>query len=213
MTFEGIVVGIIGILIGVAFTFSGYRFFLLLLPFWGFVAGFLAGAQAVTVLLNEGFLATVLGWGVGIVLGLVLAVVSYLWYWVAVVLLGAGVGWAVGQGALALFGITDGFLYFLAGLAGGVVFALGTIVLRLPKYLVIVMTAVGGAALVISGVLLLFGVIPVDDFRFGMAGALIKNSLIWLLAWLILLAAGLWAQLQSTAAMEDEIRAEVYRYS
>lgn len=212
MTVDGAVVGSVGLLIGLGLTFSGYRFFLLLLPFWGFVAGFLGGAQAVSVLLGHGFLSTPAGWGAAIFLGLGLAVSSILWYWLAVVMLGAGIGWALGQGAAALAGITDGVAVFIAGLAGALVIAAGTIVLRLPKVLVVVMTAVGGSVLVVAGVLLLFGIVPVDDFRLGMAGAVIRHSSVWLVAWLILAVAGLWAQLESTAAMEEGIRADAYRY-
>lgn len=212
MTVDGAVVGSVGLLIGLGLTFSGYRFFLLLLPFWGFVAGFLGGAQAVSVLLGHAFLSTPAGWAAAILLGLGLAVSSTLWYWLAVVMLGAGMGWALGQGAAALAGIADGVAVFIAGLAGALVIAAGTIVLRLPKVLVVVMTAVGGSVLVVAGVLLLFGIVPVDDFRLGMAGAVIRHSSVWLVAWLILAVAGLWAQLESTAAMEGGIRADAYRY-
>ena len=206
------VVGSVGLLIGLGLTFSGYRLFRLLLPFWGAAAGFLGGAQAVSVLLGHGFLSTPAGWAAGLVLGLALAISSTFWYWLAVAMLGAGVGWVVGQGVAALVGLTGAVPVFVAGLLGAAVAAVATIVLRLPKPLVVVMTAVGGSILDIAGVLLLLGVVPVEDFRLGMVGAVLGHSLIWLIAWLILAVAGLWAQLQSTAAMENGITADAYRY-
>ena len=39
MTLEGIIVGLFAILIGGAFCFAGFKWFLNLLPNWGFQAG------------------------------------------------------------------------------------------------------------------------------------------------------------------------------
>ena len=43
-------IGLLGILIGLAFVFWGFRLFLILLPIWGFFVGFLFGASVVHVL-------------------------------------------------------------------------------------------------------------------------------------------------------------------
>jgi len=52
MSIEGIVVGLLGIVLGAAFCFSGFRYFLLLLPLWGLFVGFTTGAGATAVLLG-----------------------------------------------------------------------------------------------------------------------------------------------------------------
>src|SRR3990172_2861833 len=44
---ETLGLAILAAVVGAAFCFFGYRFFLLLLPLWGFVAGFVAGMQGV----------------------------------------------------------------------------------------------------------------------------------------------------------------------
>src|SRR6476619_963979 len=93
MSLEGFLLGIIALAVGAAFTFYGFKFFLILLPLWAFVAGFAAGAQAMAVLFGEGFLSTVLGWVIGFLTGAVFAVLSYLWFWAAVVILGLAVGY------------------------------------------------------------------------------------------------------------------------
>ena len=73
--------------IGAAFCFGGYRFFLLLLPLWGFLVGFNVGTDAVSAIFGDGTFATATSWVVGFVLALVFAAFSYFWYWVAIALL------------------------------------------------------------------------------------------------------------------------------
>ena len=72
--------GLIGILFGLALCFAGYRLFLFLLPVWGFVFGLALGAQTIQALLGQAFLATVTSWVVGLIVGVVFAVLSYLFY-------------------------------------------------------------------------------------------------------------------------------------
>lgn len=130
-----VLLGLFALLIGAVLLFSGYRLALILLPIWGFFAGFWAGAGAITALFGDGFLSTVLSWVVGFVIALLFAVLSYLYWYVAVVLLGASVGASLGSGLMALFGVDPGFLMGLVALLVAVVFAIGTMLLRVPKYL------------------------------------------------------------------------------
>jgi hypothetical protein len=78
MDFQSLLVGIIGIALGSAIMLLGYRLALILLPIWGFFAGFLLGAQLLQEFFGDGFLATTASWVVGVVLGLLFAVLSYL---------------------------------------------------------------------------------------------------------------------------------------
>ena len=116
-------------------TFAGYRFFVILLPIWGFFAGFQFGATIFTNIFGEGFLRTVLSWVVGLLVAIFAAVLAYLFYAVAVVLLAGFVGYQLGAGIMTWIGLKEGFLTFLVGL----IFALGiaalAIFLRLPKLL------------------------------------------------------------------------------
>src|SRR3954454_22823153 len=108
--FQAIVVGLFAILIGLAFVFAGFRLFLILLPIWGFFAGWFFGAQVVATIFGTGFLADVTGIVVGFVCALIFAIASYLWYWLAVTILGASVGYAVGTGLIGLLGISNNFV-------------------------------------------------------------------------------------------------------
>ena len=104
-------------LLGLAFCFLGYRVFLVMLPIWGFFAGFWLGAEAVALLLGTGFLATVTGWVAGAALGLVGAVLSYVFYLAGVAIVAAGVGAALGAGLMSAIGFETGLLTTLAWLA------------------------------------------------------------------------------------------------
>ena len=108
-----------------------------------------------SVLFGEGFLATILGWVIGFITGAVFAVISYS---------STGprsscsvaVGYQLGVGFMALLTLT-GFFSIVVGLIVGAIFAIGTIVLGVPKALVVVLTALGGAATVVAGALLVIG--------------------------------------------------------
>ena len=116
MTIEGVILGLVAIAVGAAFTFWGFRFFLLLLPVWGFLFGFLVGADVVTYLFGQGFLSTTFSWLAGFVVGLIFAALSYLYYWFAVVWIGATAGYALGTGIMTWLTPNAGILTFVVGI-------------------------------------------------------------------------------------------------
>ena len=200
MSLEGLLIGALAILVGLAFAFVGYRFFLVLLPIWGFIAGFALTANAVAGLLNEGFLVTMLGWIAGFFVGLLFAVLSYFFWYVAVIVLAGTVGYALGASILAAIGVDSGFIVFLAGLAVGAAFFIAAIVLAVPKWAIVVLTAIGGAGAIVVGVALAIGRFPVSDLsEGGVVGAAIGDSVLWGLAWAALAVAGVVVQLRSAA--------------
>ena len=198
MSWEGILVGGLALLIGLGFTFVGYRFFLILLPIWGFLAGFAIGANAVASLFGEGFLATITGWGIGFVLALICAVLAYLFWYAAVVILAGTVGYAIGGSLLSAIGIDAGWLIFLAGIALGAVFLIAALVLNVPRYVIVVLTGLGGAAGLVLGAALIIGRVPVDSLGdAGLLGAVIRDSWLWAGAWAVLAIAGMIVQLRT----------------
>ncbi len=179
MSIEGIIAGLIALGIGLLFAYYGFRLFLVLLPIWGFFAGFLLGAGAMTALFGEGFLVTVTSWVAGLVVGVLFAVLSYLYYWFAVIFVGASLGYMAGIGLMTLLGIGDGVLAFIVGVATAVAFAIVFIFLRVPKYLIIVATSFGGAFAAIAGLLLLLGLVPLSALSKGTIGAYVEHNLSW----------------------------------
>ncbi len=211
---EAAAIGLLGVLIGLAFTFWGFRLFLILLPIWGFFAGFLFGAGATSALFGDGFLATTLGWVIGFVVGIIFAVLSYLYYWFAVVFLGASLGYAAGVGLLHWLGNGgDNFMGFLFGLIGAVIVAAVVVMLRMPKYIAIVLTAIGGAAATITGIALILKQVTLDELSGNIAGSLAAvNDLPWLwgLGAIVLAGVGIAYQIR-LAALTEEIVYESYR--
>jgi len=211
MTLEGILLGLVALVIGAAFTFYGFRFFLILLPLWGFVIGFAAGAQLLALLFGEGFLATISGWVVGFVFGIGFALISYLWYWAAIVLLAGGVGYEIGLGLMALVNIT-GWLAVAIGLILAVIFVVAAIALHVPRLMIVVMTAIGGAAILTGGVLMVIGTIQPGQLDSGIVGAILYRNWLWGLVFVVLAVAGAYYQLKMQVLPDDLDRAS-YRYA
>lgn len=189
-----IAVALVLFLVGGTFCFAGYRFFHWLIPIWGFVAGFLTTATFIRDLFGGGFLATAAGWAFGVVIGLLVAVVAFTFYYVAVVILGASLGFMLGIGAASLFGSLPGWLIILIGVLAAVDAALLIVFFDLPKELIVVFSALSGAGAIISGVLLLFGQISLESLRNGVVGDLVRGSYVWLIVYLALAIVGVIVQ-------------------
>ena len=198
MFFQTVFVSLLLILMGLALCFAGYRFFVIILPIWGFFAGFQFGATIFTNIFGEGFLRTVMSWVIGLLVAIFAAVLAYLYYAVAVILLAGFVGYQLGTGIMTWIGFSPGFLPFLVGL----VFALGiaalAIFLRLPKLLVIVLTALGGAGTILAGFFLALGRISLDSLQFSQIGAILRDSWFWGLLFLVIAALGFYFQWRTT---------------
>ena len=196
---ETLLLGIFALALGAAVCFAGYKFFLYLLPVFGFVAGFWLGSALVAELFGSGFLSEVTGWIIGIVAGVILAIGSYFFWYVAIVLLAGAVGAWLGGGVMAAIGFNpDGILQLLVALAVGAIFAIGAIVLRAPKWVVLGLTALGGAGTAVSGVLLILGQIKVEAIQDGAFAAAWGAGPIWALITLGVAVAGFVAQDRST---------------
>ena len=91
--------------------------------------------------------------------------ISFFWYYAAVVIAVGALGYMLGAGLVAVVFADSGFLQFVGGIVVGAVFAVGAFVLAFPAVLVIVVSAVSGAIAVVNGALILFGAIKVEDLE------------------------------------------------
>ena len=196
MTFQDFLIGALVLLAGAAFCFVGYRFFRILIVIWGFFAGFNLGAGAMTALFsNNPFLGTTTGIVLGLVVGVVFAALAYFFYYIAVVLLGASVGYSLGSGFIALFGLNNpGFISVIVGVALAVVFALVILLFNLPKLLIMVFTALGGAVAMLAGLLILLGQVKTAYLQYGDAVALVRASWFWTIVAIVIAVVGFLAQ-------------------
>jgi hypothetical protein len=207
-----LVMAILAVVIGLAFAFGGWRFFLVLLPLWGLVLGFSLGTEAMRALFGDGTFATVTSWIVGIVIGLVFAGLSYLFYYAAIVILAGTVGYAIGAAAWGLIGNEQGVIAFVIGIVVGVVVAVAALALNVPRYLVIVLTGLGGAAVIVAGWFLLIGKVPTDNVTWWQVGKLISDSWFYLIVWGLIAAAGIVAQMRAPALGPDTYELDQARY-
>ena len=183
-------------LLGVGLCLVGYRIFLVLLPIFGFFAGFWLGAEAVALIFSTGFLSTVAGWVVGFVVGLIAALLAYKFFTLGVAIVAAGIGAALGSGFMGAIGFETGFLVSIVVIICAVAAAVLTVMLKVQKYVIIALTAFSGANALLLSVLLLIGKVSLDDLQ--TAGNSVKpvlqDSWFWLLAWIALAAAGIYVQ-------------------
>lgn len=213
MSIEGILVGLLAIGAGAAWAFFGLRFFAILLPIWAFFFGLTAGIDFASNIFADGAIGTVLSWGIGLVFGVVLALISFFWYYAAVTIAVGALGYLLGAGLVSALGIDSGFLQFIAGMVVGAIFAVGAFVLAFPAVLVIVVSAASGAAAVVNGALILLGQIKVEALTDGVFGSLIKNGAVATIAWVVIAVAAVLFQTRDVARMAATMPSQAdYRY-
>lgn len=184
-------------LIGAALLFNGYRWFRILLPIWAFMVGYGVVAGLMSGIFGQGFFSAALTIIPGLILGLLFAVLSYLWYTLAVLFWAGTVGYAVFVGLFSALGISNWFIVWFIGMVGAIV-AIGLASsANFTRFLPIVLTAGAGATLLLSAWLILWGR-PVEELSWGTiygplsSGA--SGSWLAILLWLVLVAIGIAAQ-------------------
>ena len=183
--------------------FFGYRLFRAVLPVFGFVLGAIVGAQAVFLIFDEGIFATVLSIVTAVVVGLVFGVLAYFF-------------WALG---VILVDRRDGLRHRLRALAGlrprrgrhqlgdrragrARASRLRPFVLRLPRAIVTVVTALWGAGATLGGVMVLLQIIEPEELGYGGVDAVVSESFIWLLAFIALAVVGAIFQAMTSAEID-----------
>jgi hypothetical protein len=212
MTAEGIVVGLLAIIIGAAWAFYGMRLFIVLLPIWAAFFGFLVGAELGQDLFNQTFLGTVTSWVIGIVFAVIFAVLSYFWYYAAIVIAVGALGYALGVGFFEWLGFGTGLIAIIVGLVLAVIFAIAAFLLAVPALLVIFVSAVTGAAAVVNGVLIFFGRIKVEDLNSGIVGGLLTDTAIGTILWVVIAVAAILYQFRLVGRTVTSIERTSYKY-
>lgn len=204
MTLELLCMAVIGLGFGFIVAFWGYKLLWVILPIWGFFAGFAIGAQTIEIILNEGFLASITGWVVGFVVGVIFALLSYLFYFLAVALLSGAFGYGLAVGILTWIGLDMGFLVWIIAVVVGVALAIVVILFNIQKYAVIFITAFAGTAATIFVLLAAFGGLSPAELLLAPVLRAIDDSGWWFLYFILVAAAGIFFQLQTNKDFEVE---------
>lgn len=192
--------GLIALLFGTALCFAGYKFFLFLLPIWGFFFGLALGAQTMQALFGVGFLATITSWVVGFLAGAVFALLAYLFYLFAVAVISFSLGYAVGAGLLMAIGMQMNIITWLVGIVVGAVVAFVALRFNLQKYVIIIATSVMGAGAVFATFLFMF--YPAATILQNPVKAALQGNFLLTITFLVLAVAGIVVQWQTSRDLE-----------
>jgi len=207
LSLQVLIVAAFLLVLGTALCFGGYKWFMILLPFLAFLEGFLIGANAAYGVYGKSILSIVVIIVAGLIVGLILAVLAYLFFNLAIILLGAFFGFTLGSGIVAYLGIDAGLIPIVVGLIIGGLVAFLVIRLNLPKYIIICLTALIGSEALIACALILAGILPLGGLKIGVLGPILYGSP-WLIAvWLILAGAGAVLQLRKAKFYELDLQA------
>jgi hypothetical protein len=200
-----ILLGILAIVAGGVMLFAGQFALRLVLPIWGFFAGFAFGAGLFAELADERVLGTVLGWVSGFVFALVFAVLAYFFYAVAVILAMAAFGFAIGSGLVVALGIDWNWVAVLVGVAVGAIVGLVSVVGNMPMVVLAVASSLAGAVSVVAGLMLLVGSLNSADFTQGSFSSAVDASWVWYVLLLVLALIGFVAQTRQRVAIRRSI--------
>jgi len=201
-----ILLGLLAIVAGAAMLVAGQFVLRLVIPVWGFFAGFAFGAGLVAELADERFLGTVLGWVLGLVFALVFAVFAYLYYYVAVTLAMGAFGFAIGSGLVVALGIDWNWVAVLVGLVIGVLVGLVSVFTNMPMIVLVVFSSIAGAIGVTAGLMLLFGSLDSADFTRGAFTTQVEDSWGWYLLLVVLALGGIVIQAMQRVVMRRTVQ-------
>jgi predicted flap endonuclease-1-like 5' DNA nuclease len=186
-------------LFGLALTFAGYKLFRILLPIWGFFFGLWLGAQSIQVLFNEGFLTTITSWVVGLIVGVLFAVLAFPFYLFGVAIIASSLGYFVTVGLLLWLGMPWGWLVWLIGIVVAIALAAVTLILNLQKWVIIIASAVLGAGLVVGVFTALFK--PASLLLENPVKVMLQTSPLLLILFLVLVIFGIYVQSRTSRSI------------
>lgn len=184
-----ILASIILITLGLVSALIGLKVFRLVLPLMGLVGGFMVGFAGVQAVFGSGVLSTTVAIIVAVFTGLLLGILSYMFFEIGVVVLSA----IVGASALSFLGVAlglqqEGFVVFMLGLVGAIMGTLFATRRPISVPLVITVTSLYGVAMVMVGFMLVIGNVSLDEVSGQSIAAtlvsVVDQSLLWLFVWI-----------------------------
>jgi len=174
---------------GVLACLLGTKRFKLLLPLFGLVTGFMVGFLGFQGVFGSGAVSTAMAIVVALTVGLVLAVLSYVFFDLAVTFLAISVGAiAFSYLGVALGLNEDGFIVFLLALAGAILAGMYAVSSAVSVRLVVLVTSFLGVAYILTGVMLLAGEVSLDavhdDGAVRTLLSVVDQSFLWFFVWL-----------------------------
>ncbi len=201
------VLGVLAILAGLVFCFSGYLWLRIVLPVWGAFVGFAFGAGLVAGLGGDRFLGEVLGWVVGLAFALLFAALAYAYFAFAVVIAMTSVGFVVGSGLVVALGVDWSWVAAIVGVLVGAIVCVASILVNLPAVVLTTVSAIGGAIAVVAGLMLVTGAMESADFTRDAFADRVHDDWWWYVVFVALALLGTISQLRDASAMRRGLAA------
>jgi hypothetical protein len=183
-----IVTAILLLVFGLVTSMLGTQFFKILFPVIGLVAGFMVGFSGTQGLFGVGTLSNAMAVVVAIIVGVVLALLSFVLYDFAVSVIAA----IVGATALSYLGVAlglrqEGFIVFVLALTGGIIGFIAAQRYAIGFNLIVALTSLFGVACVMAGIMLVAGSVSLDQLNNqGIVGTVldvVDQSFLWFFVW------------------------------
>lgn len=184
-----IIVATLLLAFGLVTSLLGLKLFKLLLPALGLVSGFMIGFVGTQGVFGTGALSNAMAVLVALAVGVVLAVLSFMFFDVAIVVLSA----IVGASALSYLGVAlglrqEGFVVFLLAISGGILGLIAAQRYPIGVQLVITLSSMLGVAYILTGFMLVAGTVSLDQLNNqGVVGTLLRvvdQSFLWFMVWI-----------------------------
>lgn len=192
--------GVLAILAGLVFCFSGYLWLRIVLPVWGAFVGFAFGAGLVAGLGGDRFLGEVLGWVVGLAFALLFAGLAYAYFAFAVVIAMTSVGFVIGSGLVVALGVDWSWVAVIVGVLVGAIVCVASILVNLPAVVLTAVGAIGGAIAVVAGLMLVTGAMDSADFTRDAFADRVHDDWWWYVVFVALALGGTISQLRGASA-------------
>jgi hypothetical protein len=136
----------------------------------------------------------------------VFGMVAYLYYEVSVLIGMTAIGFVLGTSVMVALGVTWSWVIVLSGVVLAVVLAFVAIAGDLPMVLLTVLTALAGASTIVSGTMLLFGVVDLDDFDSAATTEALADDWWWYAIFIALAVAGMIIQYSDVERRRQSLR-------
>jgi hypothetical protein len=203
---DNIVVGVVAVLVGALLCFRGYVTMRLIISLFGAFVGFLLGAGLVAGFTDSGFGQLALSWLVGIVGAVLFGVLAYFSYQLAVIIGMASIGFTIGTSVMAALGVGSQVATVGVGVIAGILLAIIAIATDLPAVILVILTAVAGASVTLSGIMLLVGAVGLDRLSVEGVAAEMGRGWLWYVLYGVLVLLGMLAQFRALGGGRRSMR-------
>lgn len=184
-----VLIAILLMAIGLAVSLLGFRLFRVLLPVVGLVSGTMIGFSGFQGIFGTGAVSTTVAVFVAISVGLLLAILSFVFFEIAVIVLSGIIGASILSYLAISLGLgANGFVVMLLSLAGFIIGINLASSKPLAASFVMSITSMAGVAFILASVFLIAGNVSLDELQNqGVISSVLKvvdQSFLWLFVWL-----------------------------